>query len=119
METPIAIALISAGTTVILSLITLVQQLLTKRVIKDHVKEVKESVGTVTNNVIAVKEHVQEIKQDVATTKANLIQLEENTNGIKDALVKVTGEKFLAIGVKQGKAEEKAKEQAKKELGES
>lgn len=101
LETPIVIALIGAGTTVTLSLITLVQQLL----MKDHVKEVKG--------------HVQEIKFEVSKTKDEMLLLEKNTNSIKDALVKVTAESNLAKGIIQGVFEEKAREQAKKELNES
>jgi hypothetical protein len=42
-------------------------------------------------------------------TKNAMSLLEKNTNSIKDALVKTTGEKEFAKGLKQGSIDEKAR----------
>jgi hypothetical protein len=52
---------------------------------------------------------LKEVSAAVVETKSTVAVLEKNTNSIKDALVKVTGEKFFAEGIKQGTLEEKAR----------
>jgi len=50
-----------------------------------------------------------ELDKKIAAQGNVMENLEKNTNSMKDALVKVTGEKAFAEGVKQGGIEEQAR----------
>lgn len=46
--------------------------------------------------------HIAETKTAITETKVAMVTLEKQTNSIKDALVKVTGQKAFAEGLKAG-----------------
>jgi len=58
---------------------------------------------------------IEKVADNQTNTQKTLGELEKNTNSMKDALVKVTGEKEFAKGLKQGTIEEQARTNTPKE----
>jgi hypothetical protein len=69
------------------------------------------AVISLANNALARRsiKLSQRNSKHIEETKVAMGELKKNTNSMKDALVKVTGEKFFAEGIKQGTAEEQAR----------